>query len=306
MLWIMHGQFLNRPSMKYLMKKNYLNFFLLSLIISCTSDNQTNNHIQKYLYLGHIYHSDSLIDNRISSLALEDYDQIWLGGDLCSETTASYGTLEYLDEIFDLNNPNTHWTLGNHDIRNGNLNWIKEKTGRPFFYSNSFQKITLIVLNTFFFMEGMYDTINMNFQYEMVKNICDTIENNNYLVVLMHGMMWKNIPGLDSAENYANTDCSHFIMHKTPDMTFSEGIYPLLRQVQHKGIEVICISGDFGQKQTSYEANSEDNIIFIGSGITSNTPYHSKFPSAGQDDKYLELEYNTLTDELSWVFKKLQ
>ena len=35
-------------------------------------------------------------------------------------------TLIYLDNIFNLSSPQTHWSLGNHDIRNGNLDWIEE------------------------------------------------------------------------------------------------------------------------------------------------------------------------------------
>ena len=84
----------------------------------------------EYIYLGHINEKHNAVDRRIEQADLSKYDQIWLGGDLCSETTREESTLDYVDSLFNLSSKNTHWSVGNHDVRNGNTEWITARTGR--------------------------------------------------------------------------------------------------------------------------------------------------------------------------------
>ena len=115
-------------------------FILLFLFISCDKDDdiavpEPCNTICDYLYLGHIYEKQNTIDQRIENTDLSKYSQIWLGGDVCSETTKEEATLNYVDSLFDLASKNTHWSVGNHDVRNGNTDWITSRTGRDLFYT---------------------------------------------------------------------------------------------------------------------------------------------------------------------------
>ena len=50
--------------------------------------------------------------------------------DLCARTSEKPSTLDYLDSIFDLSSDKTHWALGNHDLVEGNINYITAKTKR--------------------------------------------------------------------------------------------------------------------------------------------------------------------------------
>ncbi len=290
------------------MKKIYVPIVLLTvlLVTSCTKETLTLPEEQtefKYLYLGHTYESPSSIDHRLLGyLDREVYDHFWLGGDMCAETTQDFSTVQYMDNLFELSSPATHWALGNHDIRNGNVNWITDKTGRPTFYTESFNGICLLVLNTNFAQGGTYDTTSVNAQYDMIQNVCDTLLNVSHLVLLSHHVSWGSVPGIDSALTTANASYSFLKWRLAPSQNFSAAIYPLLQQVKSRGINVINVAGDYGQNETEYYEMSNDGIHFIGSGITSNIPYNEQFPTHGEPDKILIFEHDTDTQELTWRF----
>ena len=102
---------------------------LLSLIVSCSSPLPEE---KTYLFLGHPYDwkDGYRIDPRLEQLDLQTYDQIWLGGDVCSRTTEKESTLEYLDSLFDLGSDRLHWTLGNHDVMFEQEHFITNRTGK--------------------------------------------------------------------------------------------------------------------------------------------------------------------------------
>ena len=91
-----------------------------------------------YLFLGHPYEwvaSGDRVDPRVCRLPLEDYDQIWLGGDVCAKTTVRPEVLQYLDSLFHFEKGNVHWALGNHDVEQGHEEWLAQTTGRPEYYT---------------------------------------------------------------------------------------------------------------------------------------------------------------------------
>ena len=127
-------------------------------------------------------------------MKFENFDQIWLGGDICSETTKKKGTVTYLDQLFDLSSNNTHWAIGNHDFRNGNLNYITDATKRPLYYAQYQDGITLLVLNLF--MEHRFYIDSCEYkqkQYEYVTEVLDTIQKSSHLVLLMHSVIWSDV-----------------------------------------------------------------------------------------------------------------
>ncbi len=93
------------------MKAGYTIWILgLLLAISCSEEKVTNPHAENIIVLGHTYqwHADGTkIDHRIADVDFSQYRGVWLGGDMCSETTRHQSTLDYLDSIFKLSHVST-------------------------------------------------------------------------------------------------------------------------------------------------------------------------------------------------------
>lgn len=289
-------------------------YFLICIVVSmmclgCESevvDSHQDQTVFRYLFVGHPYELPHTMDARVLPYVKSgEYDQFWLGGDMCAETTERFSTLEYVDDLFDLSSPTTHWALGNHDVRNGHVDWITDKTGRDVFYSESYHGICMIVVNTNFAVTGSYDTIRINEQFDLIKRVCDTVQNVSHLILMSHHASCWAVPGVDSAVMNANADYGFLKWRFNPDERFGSGIYPLLKQVKDRGINVIHLMGDYGQKVNEYYEQSTDGIHFIGSGITSNIPYNDTFPSFGLPDKILIFEHDTVSQELTWHFETL-
>jgi hypothetical protein len=258
-----------------------------------------------YIFLGHTYETNTRVDERLLKLDYSKYEQIWLGGDICAETTKEESTVEHIDDVFDIGSQKTHWALGNHDIRNGNVNWITERTKRPTYYTTHFDGITLMILNTNFSFGGIYDTINVKTQFEMIQNVCDTISESSHLIILSHNAVWDGIDQIANLGNFANANFSFLRFNFDPEQRYKEAVYPLLINVRKRGVEVIHIAGDFGQEAASYEFLTSDSIQFIGSGITSNTAWNQQFSTAGIPDSILVLYHDKIQRTVSWGFEEL-
>ncbi len=220
----------------------------------------------RYLFMGHTYQwhtAGDKVDERIEKMDLTVYDGIWLGGDVCSEALMLYSTLEYIDSIFNLRNPNTHWALGNHDSRNGNWLWLEELTGKKTYNATYNNGISFMVLNTSL---TPYDCEQLDDQWRMITNICDTIQQSSHLVLLMHHGLWEGVPGLPSPYSYAQSNLIHYNFNcYDSKSSFVNEVYPRLVKVKNRGVEVICILGDMGARKVEFV--SEDGIHFLGAGL---------------------------------------
>jgi len=270
--------------------------FSILLLASCVGEDAK----REYVFLSHIYQNETQVDNRIVSIDLSCYDQIWLGGDICANTTQDSETMEYIDDLFDLRSPTTHWALGNHDSAHGNLDRITGRTYRPTHYAAHFDGITFLVLNTNLPLGHSLDSLDLNDQFEMIVEVCDSIVQSSHLVLMSHHCLWAEIDGCQDAGTAANTDGSGYPLRFEPSMTYAKGIYPKLIEVENKGVEVIHLAGDFGQNHGRYQRITDDGVQFIGSGITANTMYNETFPSAGQSDSILVFHHNVATRSLTW------
>lgn len=242
----------------------YTLIILISLISFFGLHAQTDT--LTYIFLGHTYQfytAGDKVDERFKNVTLSDYDGVWHGGDLCSESLMNYSTLEYIDSIFNLKDPNTHWALGNHDSRNPNWIWLEELTGRKTYYTYNHKGITYIVLNTSL---TPFDCEQLNDQYEIIKNVCDTIQKSSHLVLLMHHGIWENVPGLPSPYAYAQSNLIHYNFNcYSVESTFAKEIYPRLVDVKERGVEVVSILGDMGAKKIEFV--SEHGLHFLGTGL---------------------------------------
>jgi len=274
---------------------------------------------QQFIYIGHCYNwkseNGNQVDPRIEKLELKSYDQIWLGGDVCSRTSEQSSTLDYLDKLFAISNSNTHWSLGNHDIYKGNKQLIQQKTKRPSYYTADHEAISILVLDTNLGHPQLapgdsLDLCNhLNQQFQLLKNLTDTIAQAKYLVVLHHHALLS--PKLADGKKEL-TDVFHYVLPQlpfscTPAGTFEDLAYPLLKKVQDRGIQVILIGGDFGQRAKRFEYKNADGVWFLGSGINNSMDkkYQPEYVTSLNPDSILVFDYDVEARELEWEFRAL-
>jgi len=282
------------------LKNQRLYFASFLLINTLNLFAQTNIDTLHYIFLGHIkkpIDGLSVVDDRIAGLDYNTYDRIWLGGDITGESGLDYENLEYIDNLFDISNPSNAWAFGNHDLRNFNDEWLRQITGRKTYYAHYENGITTIVLNLAI---GPDDCEKLNNQFEMIRNVADTIQNSSHLILLSHHNVWLNVPGLPPPGTYSHSNQKSWIAncYDSPE-SFVDLIYPLLLQVKEKNITVINILGDAGSGNKGKNMVSDDGIYFIASGINPVTQ-----PIEGPD-KVLILDHIPETSELTWQFHNL-
>ena len=273
----------------------FISFGALFLFLLVFSKLQSQNQ-KEFIFIGHCYQSGSggtKVDSRVEQLNLSDYEGVWLGGDVCSEAMLNYSTIQYIDGLFDLGNPETHWALGNHDARNGNWEWYEELSGKETYYAYNNYDITRIVLNTNLVPTNCE---MMNEQFDIISSVCDTIQQSKYLILLMHHGLWQDVPGLPSPSTYAQSNLRYWNANcDSVNTNFVDVVYPKLVEVKQRGIEVICILGDMGAGLKKFQAVSEDGIHFLGCGLHHNEP----------EDVVLIFNYNTETQLLDYNFHNL-
>lgn len=265
--------------------------FVLTISVTAQPDNETI----KYIFVGHCYQlgAPNNVDSRIEQLDYSEYEGVWLGGDVCITSMLSYPTIQYLDSLFDLGNPETHWTLGNHDARLGNWEWYEELTNRKTYYTHSTYGITRIIMNTNLVPTNCE---MMDDQFNMISNVCDTISESNYLILIMHHGIWRGVPSLPFPISIGHSDLVYWNSNcYDVNSTFVNSIYPKLLEVQSRGIEVICVYGDMGAQQKSFQMDSDDGIHFLGCGLHANQP----------DDVVLIFNYNKESGHLEYDFHNL-
>ena len=268
-----------------------------------------------YLFLGHPYEwvaSGDRVDPRVCRLPLRDYDQIWLGGDVCAKTTVRPEVLRYLDSLFHFEKGNVHWAFGNHDVEQGHEEWLVQATGRPEYYTEWVDGIVVAVLNTNLFqwpnarppddfcrrMEG---------QYAMIRTLADTVKAASQVVFLHHynlltDELSENRFAMDTVANYYKPFFK--VVCSPDDATFERSVYPLLVAIRKKGIGVILAGGDFGQRAKAFSYQTRDGIWFLGSGINNSADpaYAPAYVTNFQPDKVLLFRHDTARRALEWSF----
>ncbi|MGB1205886.1 MAG: hypothetical protein ACPG5B_09580 [Chitinophagales bacterium] len=301
----------------------FLNFCIILLFASCQKTPEVPYIApvieKKYIFLGHTYDwayyaQGNKVDPRLEQFDFSPYHQIWLGGDICTETTKEPQTMSYLNNLFSIASSNTHWALGNHDVRQRNVQYITDFTKRPTFYATYVDGMCLVVLNTNLnhpqakVPEGEDECDLQNQQYAMLETISDTITKASHLVVLHHHSLVS-----DYIEDINQSDPNSYLPELPfacePTGRFHELVYPKMQAVQERNIQVVFISGDFGTRAKEYEYQTADGIYFLGSGINNTYPLttidEDSFVIAFGPDKVLELHRNIETKTFSWQFLDL-
>jgi hypothetical protein len=247
--------------------------------------------------MGHIYDTEPIIDKRITKTGLAKFDQVWLGGDLTSNTGFDW-KLEYIDSVFDVKSENTHWTLGNHDVVEGD-DFILNYTKKPPFYATYINGITLLNFNSIYYDQVYCESIDA--QTAFIKMVCDTIEESSHLVLMTHHVPYGGIEDID-AWSFANTSIETRTFRCDTFGVFKDVIYPELVEVQNKNIQVIHLAGDMGQKQSTFEHKTKEGVQFLGSGVLSSNEYNLKFKKVNSNDSVLVFEHTPSLNKLEWAF----
>lgn len=296
------------------MWRNRLVYFaILLFLIACQPEESA---VRTYLFLGHPYdwNYPDRIDARLETVDFTQFDQIWLGGDVCSATTQSRETLSYLDSLFKLKEK-TYWTWGNHDIKFENEQYLVDATGKPDFYTEYRDDLCIMVLNTNYYWwydapPPQRDCEAKQAQWEMIEAVCDTIERSSHLVVLHHHSLLNELkevrPG--APENAFNINANNIRMTCDSTSDFTKLVYPLLEDVQQRGIQVVLIGGDFGMAAKSYAFQTEEGIWLLGSGINNTVPrkYAPEYVTNFDPDQVLVLTHDLKARKLDWQFLLLE
>lgn len=265
---------------------------LIILMVFCKNDKIIEPvnipEIKNYLHISHTRtNSNPYMDSLVERVDFNKFEMLWLGGDLAHLTSKDDYTISHIDSIFDIENSNTLWALGNHDY--SDLNRIQNFTNRPPFYSYNKNGLTFVVLDT---QDSLSSIIGV--QKAFFERVVDTIQESSHLIILQHKLTWmygnteleSQIP---SISNGRMGDCFHCI---NPNNFYTE-IYPKLLEVKKKGIEVLCIAGDIGFRVKEFSHVTSDEIYFLASGIS----------SGAIDNKALLFHHNLTNKQLTWEFK---
>ncbi len=276
-------------------------------------DTIINTDERNYIFLGHIYDWQSngeQIDPRVEDMDFSLFDEIWLGGDICAATTQKPSTIIYLDQKLGVSSPNTLWALGNHDVVSGNTHLITDVTGRKTFYTSYNHGITKMVINTTLEEPAFKDSCQLRQeQYNMLFNVMDTINSSSHLVLIMHNVVWSDIEDNMNLGEAANAWAAGVDFLCQEPAWFRLEIYPALKEVQERGVQVVIISGDGGQYQKTYHHTLPIGIEFYVSGINNShqgpTPSYSRLPFNKDPDSILVFKHDLFKKTLIGTFEEL-
>lgn len=283
--------------------------FLCLCCFSC----QPGEITRQFLFLGHPYdwHHPYKVDPRLEKKSYDKYDEIWLGGDVCSRTAERPENMVYLDSIFDFKK--VRWALGNHDVDYGDPeNVLSQLPHSPFFteWKNGF---CLTVLNTNFFWPYPSNPPQKNCeekhaQWEMMKSVTDTIDRATHWIILHHHALFSDLKADEQGEIMQAFNVNAMMLTATCDSTTSitPEWYPSLVEVQKRGIQVVLIGGDVGMQSKQSEYRTEEGIWLLGSGINNSVPkeHAPEYVTDFGPDKVLELTYTE--GGFSWEFVELE
>lgn len=264
--------------------KNMKKLIALTILVLFVTIVYSQEHVKKYIFMGHPRSDDRTGEYLLPTIEKVDftkYELLLLGGDLTWSTSEKRSTLEYCDFYFHFSSDSLHWALGNHDL--ANLTLLQEFRAKPRYYAFTQNNITFLILDT--------DISKPNIsgdQLQMIKNVTDTINDSDHLILVHHRILWM-----------ANNDSLSYLLDSVAASSqnlnatnFFTDVYPLLQKAKNKGVDVLCIAGD--RTNVNIEYSSEDSIQFIASGLVGTFPDNNNF--------VVILTHNIDTRELNYEF----
>ena len=255
---------------------------MLALLNSCQKDlNQVQE--ENILVLGHIYRwggEGDKVDEILEDIDYNQYEELWLLGDLCAATTKEQSTLEYLDQIFSLSRNECKWSIGNHDIDYGNLDWIKEKTNRDFHYGEINDNYAIFVLNSQIEHKQFKDSCSYKQnQFDSFEKFIEDIEISdsvNNIFILSHNTIWSDAETSLSEFNLIGNARSAWMDFLCKwGSEFRHTYHPKLLELREKGKNIYCVAGDGGQYQKTFYHEGVSGIHYYVSGINNSVIEYS-------------------------------
>lgn len=279
------------------------------LLMGCKTENEP----RRFLFLGHPYEwgTEDQVDPRLEAFGYEPYEAVWLGGDVCARTAKDPATMDYLDSVFNLER--THWALGNHDWDYGERENVLSRLPSPPYYTVWEDGFCLTVLNTNLFwpypsIPPQENCTDKMAQWQMVHNVADTISEATHWVILHHHALFSDL----MVEPQGGDTLRAFNVNPAPFFTTCDSLfeltgtwYPELVRVKQRGVEVVCIGGDFGMRAKQFEFQTPEGIWLLGSGINNSVSreYAPAYVTDFGPDHVLELWYQE--GRLEWAFVPL-
>lgn len=246
----------------------------------------------QYLHIAHTYITlKPYFLTGVAEIDYNKYELLLLGGDMAYQTTIDSATIEYTNQIFDIANENTLWSIGNHDLVN-QPELLPSYTNKPSYYTKKYNNISFAVLNT---QDSQSDIIGN--QLQMLKELTDTLSTSTHLIVMHHKLLWlaghETLEAkIESISNGKLGDCNYCLQCNN----FYQDVYPLLEQVQKRGIQVICVAGNIGNRVDKFEYQTEEGIYFLASGMNEKR----------KTNYGLVFDHQVEKGQLNWSFVKLK
>jgi len=125
--------------------KSFILLFLLLSIFSCakTLPEAANT----YIYISHprINASDRMYE-KVYNIDFSKYDMTLIGGDLAQNIFSNPKMLAHRESIFDFQNPNTLWSVGNHDRSPDSI--FYKTTLKKKYHAYKHDNVTFVALNS--------------------------------------------------------------------------------------------------------------------------------------------------------------
>jgi hypothetical protein len=243
--------------------------FLMLAVLGFDSFSQTDS-VLRFIFVPHPRSDDQVNESVYSGLLRIDFkkfDMVMLGGDITYSTSKDSATLAYVNSLFNISSPNTLWGFGNHDVQSGHRSLIKKFTGRDSYYSYFRNGITFIVLDTELNAFSFQRTFISGNQLQMVRDVCDSIKESKYLILLHSRYIWM----INNQYLKPRLTDSIAASSRSMDTTnFYSDIYPLLQKVKNKGIKVLVFGGDKSKINITY--SPEDSITFYAARLATDLP----------------------------------
>jgi hypothetical protein len=266
------GGIINFAQISRYMRFSLLYFLFISIVvlISCGKKTINTSDDLNYIFLGHTYDylGTPFVDPRLEQVDFNEFDEIWLGGDITGETSVGEERLNYLEKMFNISDENTHWAIGNHDFQNGDYNDLINRTGRNVYYAHTQNGITRLIINTNLGYLPFKDNCEWKQkQFDYLMGVLDTISEVSHLVILTHTTVWSDVEEYMKGKKTGNAPSAWTPFTCEKRSQFKYALYPKLKEIQNSGIQVIVISGDGGQLVKKYKYKADNGIEFYVSGF---------------------------------------
>lgn len=265
------------------MNKGFFLIALMLLVISCKQPSVEDSN--SYIYIAHtrVKTNDSVY-SKVYDIDFSKYDMTLLGGDLAWSSFSGKTINPHLDSIFDFKNPNTLWSVGNHD--NTSDKKFYAATLREKYHAYQRDDVTFITINS---QDSLSSIVGK--QKDFLFSVLDTLQTSSVLLMSHKLIFMNDHPVLDAKIskvcNANKGDCYH--CHNPNN--FQKEIYPKLLELKNKGVQVTWVGGDLGYKTSEFEYIDDQGIIFLGNGLWYPKDWNKLLLFSKRKDKPLEYEF---------------